>query len=525
MIGISPFSSSILLFGQSGGTPVDPDAQAFITAAAITDPTQQSAVNQLVVDLKGYGVWSKMKALYPFVGGTASQHKFNLKNPLDTNAAFRLVFNGGWTHSATGALPNGTNAWANTFFVSANNFASKDNAHYSFYSRTNLASDGIEIGVNDAPSNQGLYTRSAGGNATFILNGSTTFPNVATANSLGFYQANRNALNTISGWKNGIKLSQISSISVVSTFPSFSIGAYNMNNLTANYYSSKQCAFASIGDGLTDTEAANFYTAVQTFQTTLGRSIGTQTVSDADAQAFVTNANIVDQVEANAINNLVIGMKADGVWSKMKAIYPFVGGSSTSHSYNLVNPSLYQITWNGGVTHNSNGITGSVNSFGNTNLSPSSALSLNSTHICSAVKVASASTGRSIMGLTDSGFANGLYIYPRLSNQIYFDVNASSGANNSLPNTVETGVFIVSRTNSTQQSAYRNGISLGTSIRNSAALSTRPISILAININGTNSNYYISGTLTFSSVGLGLDATESLNLTNRINTFNTTLGR
>jgi hypothetical protein len=249
------------------------DAQAFITAAAITDPTQQSAVNQLVVDLKGYGVWTKMKALYPFVGGTASQHKFNLKNPLDTNAAFRLVFNGGWTHSATGALPNGTNAWANTFFVSANNFASKDNAHYSFYSRTNLASDGIEIGVNDAPSNQGLYTRSAGGNATFILNGSATFPNVATANSLGFYQANRNALNTISGWKNGIKLSQISSISVVSTFPSFSIGAYNMNNLTANYYSSKQCAFASLGDGLTDTEASNFYTAVQTFQTALNRQV------------------------------------------------------------------------------------------------------------------------------------------------------------------------------------------------------------------------------------------------------------
>jgi hypothetical protein len=261
--------------GRSVGpqTVSDADAQAFVTAADIQDQVQADAVNQLVIDMKAANIWTKMKAIYPFVGGTATTHKFNLKNPLDTNAAFRLSFVGGWTHSANGALPNGTNAWANTFFVSANNFASKDNAHYSFYSRTNLASDGIEIGVNDAPSNQGLYTRSAGGNAIFILNGSATFPNVATANSLGFYQANRNALNTISGWKNGIKLSQISSISVVSTFPSFSIGAYNMNNLTALYYSSKQCAFASIGDGLTDTEAANFYTAVQTFQTTLSRQV------------------------------------------------------------------------------------------------------------------------------------------------------------------------------------------------------------------------------------------------------------
>jgi len=250
---------------------LDPDAQAFITAAAITNPTQQTAINTLVVSLKANGIWTNMKALYPFVGGTASTHKWNLKNPLDTDAAFRLVFNGGWTHSANGALPNGTNAWANTYFKNGTNFASKDNAHYSFYSRTNLASDGIEIGANDIPSNQGLYTRSAGGNALFLLNGGT-YPNVSTANSLGFYQANRNAVNTLSGWKNGIKLSQIASTSFSGNV-NFAISAYNLNDITLQYYSAKQVAFASLGDGLTDTEAANFYTAVQSFQTTLGRQV------------------------------------------------------------------------------------------------------------------------------------------------------------------------------------------------------------------------------------------------------------
>ena len=50
------------------------------------------------------------------------------------------------------------------------------------------------------------------------------------------------------------------------------IGARNNNN-TADVYSSKQCAFASIGDGLTDAEALAFYNAVQTFQTTLGRQV------------------------------------------------------------------------------------------------------------------------------------------------------------------------------------------------------------------------------------------------------------
>ena len=105
-------------------TGFDADAQAFITAAAITDVTQQNAINTLVVDLKGYSIWTKMKALYPFVGGTATTHKFNLKNPLDTNAAFRASFVGGITHSSTGVKGNGINAYFDTWIIPSNLFTS-----------------------------------------------------------------------------------------------------------------------------------------------------------------------------------------------------------------------------------------------------------------------------------------------------------------------------------------------------------------------------------------------------------------
>ena len=105
-LGITPKSYFNL------AVPNDTDAQAFITAASITDGTQQSAVNQLVLDLKSANVWTKIKAAYPMVGGTATSCKWNLKNPVDSNAAFRLVFNGGGTFSANGYLPNGTNAFA-----------------------------------------------------------------------------------------------------------------------------------------------------------------------------------------------------------------------------------------------------------------------------------------------------------------------------------------------------------------------------------------------------------------------------
>jgi len=38
-------------------------------------------------------------------------------------------------------------------------------------------------------------------------------------------------------------------------------------------FSAKETAFSSIGDGLTDTQAANYYTAVQAFQTSLSRQV------------------------------------------------------------------------------------------------------------------------------------------------------------------------------------------------------------------------------------------------------------
>jgi hypothetical protein len=38
-------------------------------------------------------------------------------------------------------------------------------------------------------------------------------------------------------------------------------------------YGGGRCALSYIGDGLTDTQVSNFYTAVQSFQTTLSRQV------------------------------------------------------------------------------------------------------------------------------------------------------------------------------------------------------------------------------------------------------------
>ena len=91
---------------------IDTDCAAFLTATGITNPTISGAVCTLVTSLKSANLWTKLNAIYPMVGGTATTCKFNLKNPADTNAAFRLNFVGGWVFSSNGALPNGVNTYA-----------------------------------------------------------------------------------------------------------------------------------------------------------------------------------------------------------------------------------------------------------------------------------------------------------------------------------------------------------------------------------------------------------------------------
>ena len=255
----------------------DPDAQAFVSAAELTSQTQANAVNTLVIGMKAQGLWTKMKAIYPMVGGTASTHKFNLKNPLDTNAAFRLTFSGTWVHSNTGALPNGTNAFANTFLSPATSLTSS--LGLSYYSRTNAntALDQVDIGAITGLNYFYLTTQY---NVTGLVNrffgrctSSSVAVNTANADARGYYYLGKtgNGTNLLKSFKNGV-LQDTQTGAGVNPNNTVFVGAANDSGTTL-YYTNRECAFATISDGLTDAEATNCYTLVQQFQTTLGRQV------------------------------------------------------------------------------------------------------------------------------------------------------------------------------------------------------------------------------------------------------------
>lgn len=253
-------------------TYIDMDVLNFVSEASITDGVLISALHELTVGLKNIGVWGKLKAIYPFVGGTAATHKWNLKDPRDLDAAFRLTFNGGWTHSAGGALPNGTTGYANTFFNQATH-SILNNESFGFYSRTDtVAGSGkMDMGFGHASGGSMVSAKWSTGDR-YYRGQSTTSYTTANANSQGFYVASRVNGTHLFVQKDSTVTSHAISQNVALQNSNMSIGARSQLGVISQY-SDRQIAFAFIGEGLTQDEMSDLYTVVQAFQTSLWRQV------------------------------------------------------------------------------------------------------------------------------------------------------------------------------------------------------------------------------------------------------------
>ena len=266
------------------GKSYDLNAAEFFNATQVLTPIQKQAVNELVVDLKGYGIWTKMKAVYPMVGqaGVSSSFSYNLK---DINA-FRGTFSGSWVFSSTGATPDGTSSYMDTA-LNPSSVLTFNSTSTSYYSRSNTATgQKTELGcVNDTVDYLPILTLEL--KRTDSVTGVDTFVNcvysynsdgvikVSNTDSRGFYFSSRVNSNTLKAYKNNSLLGINSNTQTQPSYPNTTIfiGALNTVGIPVSQFSDRECAFASIGDGLTDTEASNYYTAVQRFQTTLGRQV------------------------------------------------------------------------------------------------------------------------------------------------------------------------------------------------------------------------------------------------------------
>jgi hypothetical protein len=303
----------------------------------------------------GYSTWTGSETIYVYapqleLGSTAttyqpistttqayiaSQFKYNLVNPVDSDAAFRLVFNGGWTHSSTGAQGNGVNSFANPFLSSSANLQ-LNSAHVSYYSRTNSAANMVMMGT------QSLYV--LGRWTNFHANNSLESDQggINTGNTTaGFFMSNRTNGTAMKYQINGTIQTDSTSSAASATLQetgSLYLGCQNTAAFGVRLYNNYQTAFSTIGDGLTDDDATNLYYSTQVFQTTLGRQVGSPAyalpaVNDVNAKLYLSAINSSDPTVNGAVDTFISGLKTDGIYSKMKAVYPFATDNRNLLSY------------------------------------------------------------------------------------------------------------------------------------------------------------------------------------------------
>jgi hypothetical protein len=246
----------------------DPDAQAFFdrvtTAGGTLSLTEKNATNQLVLDMKSAGIWSSMKAIYPMVGASAAACAQNLKS-----SSFTGTFSSGWTFASTGVTPNGLSATFNTGLLPSTVLSSVNSNHQAVYLRTqNSPQPFVDIGQND---NEWLSAIYWSGSVTYIYNPTNVYTiSVPTTNALNLSINTRRSSTDFAFFNNNSKKGTNTSLNTASFITTnVHVGSAGGNSL----FSQRENAFASIGDGLTDTQAADFYTCVQTFQTTLSRQV------------------------------------------------------------------------------------------------------------------------------------------------------------------------------------------------------------------------------------------------------------
>lgn len=254
----------------------DADAQAFFDAAGITDGTQKTAVNNLVIAFKASGVWDLCIAIWPMVGGSEAAHAVNLKNPGTFDLTFLADGAGAWTHSSNGADPSTFGAYAKTGIIPSTDLLLND-VHLSYYSRTDEIGVGLDwdFGASNGSTQElGMIIR-RGGDTYFsiIYTESGSIITGTQSNSAGWFLNTRTTSTAHNFYKNASSFASNTSADV-GTRPSVELymEAINNNGVTAGY-SNKECAFASAGSGISGAIATDMYNDIQDYQTALGRQI------------------------------------------------------------------------------------------------------------------------------------------------------------------------------------------------------------------------------------------------------------
>lgn len=274
-------STSLGLFPQ----PLHPDVMNYVNAQVANgySPTRArvDALNNLVWSLIGEGIYSGCQVIYPFLGGTTGNaHKWNLKNVADTNAAFRLTFNGSFTFADTGIKSTTASAtnYGRTYYVPSTN-ATNNDSHISVYIRNAYTGQGCIIGgsAGNAATSTAfqIFASTTTSAATMQAQNVNQWILYGTSGAAGFYHANRTSSTAQQAYYNGVlkATGTAASAAISGATSEITLACRNNGALSMEFPTNSEMAFVSIGASLTASQSTAFYEIVQAYQTSLSRNI------------------------------------------------------------------------------------------------------------------------------------------------------------------------------------------------------------------------------------------------------------
>jgi len=247
---------------------------------------------------------------------------------------------------------------------------------------------------------------------------------------------------------------------------------------------------------------------------------------DPSSQAFFDATGITDETQQTAVNDLVVGLKNDGIWDKMKIIYPFVGGTDVTHSYNLKDTTVAQITWTTGVTHTSDGVDGanSGTGHGDTGITPSAlGLGRDDTSFGFYTQDGWVINQQFPLGVFSGNSSISLYKAGGTPGTLYPMIHDALGPNFTAP-TPLSGFHQLSRTQSTEVNYKKDDSTIQDISSVSAALPSQTRNLWVLAGNGyTNAGYGATTSLIY--FGLGLTDTQLNNMNTLVTAYQTALSR
>ena len=246
-------------FGSGGGGGFDADYQAvldYATTQGYTLPSagQQTLQNQLVVDLKAGGIWSKLDTFAVFAtDGDSDFALIDWKRLSDYTAINSPTFT-----ADEGFTGNGTSSYIDCNYNGATegvNYAD-DSAHQMVWAR--VFGSSFELATNNlSQARQSIRNVSSGNNG---INSSTSSTG-SLSPSVGFIMFSRYNSTNYNQYNNNSLLANV-------TQPGNSTGGTSLVLRSFLGYSNSQISFSSLGADLSS-EASSYYTALNTYITSL----------------------------------------------------------------------------------------------------------------------------------------------------------------------------------------------------------------------------------------------------------------